>query len=449
MKNNPLNFTNIKLINTKFLVLFSSLLVLISGLPLIAEAAGASLYLSPASGTFFVGSTFDVSIFINTGGNNVNAVKVDLKFDPKKLQIASPTAGRSFIAVWISQPTFSNIEGTATFQGGVPSPGINTSSGLVSTITFRAIYPGEAVVSILDSSQVLLDDGKGTDILSSVGRGVYTIIMPPPEGPKVFSPTHPDQNKWYNNNSPTLSWEKEEGVTDFSYSIDESFSGVPDNISEGDHTSVSFTDLKDGIWYFHIKAKKGNVWGGITHYILLVDTTPPAAFTLAFEPTLRSPVMTSREPTVSFITTDGLSGLSHYELKVIDLTEAPQKKETQFFIEVTSPYKLPLLDTGEYEVMVRAFDQALNWQDSSKKIEVIPINKIFYITKRGINIWIFFFPWWQVLLILAVLVILILIFVFLWRRKRKFLDEMKRNLSNIKEKAEKNGQDFQRKIYAP
>ena len=104
-----------------------------------AKADNASLYLSPQSGTVFIGSTFDVSVFLNTNNNNVNAVKVDLKFDPTKLQVANPVAGKSFIAVWIAQPTFSNQEGTLTFQGGVPSPGINTSSGLVSTITFRAI----------------------------------------------------------------------------------------------------------------------------------------------------------------------------------------------------------------------------------------------------------------------------------------------------------------------
>lgn len=447
MKNNPLKFTYVQPINTKLLLAVFSLLLLLSGLPSIAEGARASLYLSPQTGTFFVGSTFDVSIIVNTGENNVNAVKVDLKFDQRKLQIASPTAGKSFIAVWISQPTFSNTGGTATFQGGVPSPGINTSSGLVSTITFRAINPGEAVVSILDSSQVLLDDGKGTDILSSIGRGIYTIAIPPPEGPKVFSPTHPDQNKWYNNNSPTLSWEKEEGVTDFSYSIDDSFYGVPDNISEGNHTSVSFADLEDGIWYFHIKAKKGNAWGGITHYILLIDTTPPAVFTLSFEPTLRSPVTISKEPIVSFITTDSLSGISHYELKLIDLTKDPQKKETGFLIEASSPHQLPSLDTGEYEVMVRAFDRALNWQDSSQKVEVIPIEKIFYITKGGINIWTIFLPWHKLILILLPLILVVLI-IILWQYKRhKTLRQRRKALEEIEEKAKKNGQEIKRKLH--
>lgn len=430
----------------KFFFIIIVFLISFSVAP-ITQAAGASLYLSPQTGTVFVGSTFDVSIFVNTGDNDINAVKVDLKFNQRKLQIASPSTGRSFISVWITQPSFSNIEGTASFQGGVPTPGINTSSGLVSTITFRAIGPGEATISILDSSKVLLDDGKGTDILSSIGRGIYKIVIPPPEGPKVFSPTHPDQNKWYNNNSPAFSWEKEAGVTDFSYSIDDSFYGVPDNIPEGDYTSVSYTGLEDGIWYFHIKAKKGNAWGGITHYLLLIDTTPPAVFTLSFEPSLRSPVMTSKEPIVNFITTDGLSGISHYELKLIDLTKAPQEEKTKFFVEVSSPYRLPHLDSGEYEVMVRAFDYALNYQDSSKKIEVIPIEKIFYITKKGINIWTFFIPWKTLILIFLILIILISLIIYFGHKRQKNLRLKRKFLRELEEKAKQNSEEFKKKLY--
>ena len=411
-----------------------------------AEAAGASLYLSPGSGTFFVGSTFDVSIFVNTGGNNVNTVKVDLKFDPRILQIASPTAGKSFISVWISQPTYSNITGTASFQGGIPSPGINTSSGLVSTITFRAIAPGETIVSFLDSSRVLLDDGKGTNTLSSLGRGVYKIVIPPPEGPKVFSPTHPDQNKWYKNNNPSFSWEKEEGVTDFSYTIDYSFYEVPDNIPEGSNTSVSYADLEDGIWYFHIKAKKENTWGGVSHYIVQIDATPPATFTLTFEPLLRFPLMTSKEPIVSFITTDSLSGLDHYELKVIDLTEISEKKEAGFFVEVASPYKLPALSLGEYEIIVRASDKALNFQDSSQKIEVISPERIFYITKRGINIWTIFLSWQKLILILVFLIILILIIIIWWLRNHLLIRKRRLTLKRIEEREKKYGEEVKKRL---
>jgi uncharacterized membrane protein len=443
---NQLKHTNIKRINAKkLLVLISFLLVVISGLPRGAEGVGASLYFSPGNGTFFVGSTFDVSIFVNTGGNNVNAVKVDLKFDPRKIQIASPTAGKSFIEVWISPPVYSNINGTASFQGGVPSPGINTSSGVVSTITFRAIAPGETIVSFLDSSKVLLDDGKGTNVLSSLGRGVYNLVIPAPEGPKVFSSTHPDQNKWYKNNNPTFSWEKEEGITDFSYSLDYDFNGTPDSISEGNNTSVSYTDLEDGIWYFHLKAKKGDIWGGITHYIVQIDTTPPADFNLVFEPTFKNQNVTSNEPIVSFITTDALSGVDHYEIKTINFTEGGEK-ETGFFVEVASPYKLPILNLGEHEVIVRAFDVAKNWRDVSARIEVIPFGKAFYITKKGINIFGFFLPWWQVILILVFIILFFIILVFWsWRRHRRLVKQ-REALSKIEERIKKNGEEIKDKL---
>ena len=436
----------IKKMSKKIFILFSvSLAFLFSVcLAMPAFAGEASLYFSPASGTFYLGSTFDISIFLNTGGNDVNAVKVDLKFDPRKLQIASPTAGKSFISVWISQPTYSNINGTAFFQGGIPSPGINTSAGLVSTITFRAVAPGETSVSFLDSSQVLLDDGRGTDILTSLGRGVYAIVIPPPEGPKVFSSTHSDQNKWYKDNNPTFSWEKEEGITDFSYSIDNDFQGVPDNTPEGDHTSVSYSDLEDGFWYFHVKAKKGDIWGGTSHYLVQIDATSPADFTLVFEPVLRSPNLTSREPILSFITTDALSGLNHYELKVISLNK--EKTETGFFVEIASPYKLPRLELGEYQIVVRAYDLSGNWRDVSQKIEVIEPGKIFYIIKGGIHIFGIFLSWWKVILILLLLIIFILGFILLWRRRQRSVYQRRKLLIGIKKKTKESEEEIKKRL---
>jgi len=413
---------NTKQINTKILlVVFGFVFLLISGLPSIVKAQGASLYLSPNSGTFYVGSTFDISIFVNTGGEDINAVQTDLKFDSKKLQIASPTAGKSFISVWISQPTYSNINGTAFFQGGMPSPGINTSAGLVSTITFRVIAPGETTIYFLDSSRILLDDGEGTDVLTSVGRGVYTLSIPPPEGPKVFSPTHPDQNKWYKNPNPTFSWEKEKGVTDFSYSLDFDSQGVPDNVSEGDFTSISFTDLKDGIWYFHIKAKKAGVWGGTSHYLIQLDSTPPASFTPGVEPSIKTSVS---QPIISSITTDALSGFDHFEVKVIDISSGREDREVAFFIEAVSPYKLPALEPGQYMVVIKAFDKAGNWRNESIKIEIIPEG--IGITGKGVWFFGIFIPWWLIIIILILIFVLVIVFLILWWRKYRQSEKAKK-----------------------
>ena len=402
---------NKKITSTKLLLLFGLTLMVFGALPKTTEAAGASLYLSPASGTFFVGSTFDVSVFANTGGEDVNAVQVDLKFNPTKLQIASPTAGKSFIEVWVSQPSYSNTKGSMSFIGGVPTPGINTSAGLVSTITFRAISQGETTVLFLDSSKVLRNDPEGTDILTSMGRGTYTLLIPPPEGPQLFSLTHPDQNKWYKNNNPTFSWEKEEKVTDFSYSFDQDPLGVPDNVSEGDYTSVSYGDVGDGIWYFHVKARKDEVWGGVSHFSVQIDSSPPAIFTPTVEP---SPKTTEKQPLISFITTDAFSGLDYYTLKYIDMT--PEREEAVgFFTEVSSPYRLSPLEIGEYLVVVRAYDEAGNWREGKIRIEIFP-EGIFF-TQKGIQFREFLIPWWILILVLIILIIIIIFIGFrFWKR---------------------------------
>jgi len=414
----------------KKLLLFSVIFIYFLGTPIFIEAASASLYLSPSRGTFFVGSTFDVSVFVNTGGEDVNAVEVNLKFDPTKLQIASPTAGKSFIEVWVSQPTYSNTKGTMGFIGGVPSPGINTSSGLVSTVTFRAISPGETTVLFLDSSKVLRNDPKGTNILTSMGRGVYTLLIPPPEGPKVFSPTHSDQNKWYKNNNPTFSWEKEEGVTDFSFDFDQDALGVPDNVSEEDYTSISFSDVGDGIWYFHVKAKKAEVWGGASHFSVQIDSTPPAIFTPTVEP---SPKTIERRPLISFITTDAFSGLDYYTLKYIDITPEGKEEAVGFFTEVSSPYRLPALEIGKYLVVIRAYDRAGNWREGTAKIEIFPEG--LFLTKKGIQFREFFIPWW--IIILFLLILLILIYIYFIKRHRDLIEREREELNGIEKKLEK------------
>ncbi len=191
------------ILKLQLLVLVACCLLLIASS---AQGAEASLYLSPSSGSFLVGSTFTVSIFLNTEGNEINVVWADLKFPPEILQITSPTAGTSFISEWILPPNYSNERGIVSFRGGVPG-GIVTSAGLVSSITFRAVASGVAKIEFSKESKVLLADGKGTDILTAIRGGEYKILVPPPEGPKVLSPTHPNPNVSYPDSSPSFSWE--------------------------------------------------------------------------------------------------------------------------------------------------------------------------------------------------------------------------------------------------
>jgi len=355
----------------------------------VVEAGSASLYLSPASGSFLVGSTFSVSVFVNTEGNEINAVWAELKFPPEILQVTSPTAGTSFIAEWIVPPNYSNERGIISFRGGVPG-GITTSAGLISSITFRAVASGMAKVEFREGSKILLHDGKGTDILTTTINGEYHILIPPPEGPVVFSPTHPNPNVWYSASTPSFSWEREEGVTDFSWSFDQNPSGRPDSISEGTKTQVSFSDVSDGIWYFHLRQKKEEVWGKTSHSQVRIDTSPPNEFTPKVETYTR---LIDYQTMVYFETTDNFSGISHYEVSLIDLSAAEPSRS--FFTEEMSPYQVPFRKAGKYNVIIKAVDRAGNTREAEARFRMItPL--ISHIEGRGLQIRGILFPWWLI-----------------------------------------------------
>jgi len=376
---NLLSITNKKIISTKLLVALSLILVVFS-VPLATRAAGASLYLAPSQGSFLVGSTFSISIYVNTKGNEINVVELDLKFPPDILQVTSPTAGESFVSEWLTPPSYSNTGGTVSFKGGIPE-GIVATAGLVSTITFRAKASGQAKVEFLDSSRVLLADGKGTPVFTTNISGVYEILIPPPEGPKITSTTHPDPEIWYSDPDPSFSWGKKEGVTDFSYSFSQNPKETPDIISEGDFAFKSYEGISDGVWYFHLRQKENGVWGKTSHASVRIDTTPPKRF----EP--RAEVYSGF---VYFETQDVHSGIDHYEISAINLTQTPTP--APFFVEASSPYKIPYEETGRYQVIIRAMDRAGNLEEVEIKFQKLSPS-IFLIGGKGIQIKGVFLSW--------------------------------------------------------
>ena len=350
------------------------------------HAASASLYLSPSSGSFLVGSVFTVSVFLNTEGNEINTVQADLKFSSDILQVTSPTIGTSFIAQWLNPPNYSNERGVISFSGGVPG-GIKTSAGLISSITFRAISSGIAKIQIAKDSQVLLNDGRGTDILTNTVDGEYQILIPPPEGPQVFSPTHPSPNVWYPDSSPSFSWDRDGGATDFSWSFYQNMTTRPDGISEGADTQASFSGVKDGTWYFHLRQKKEGVWGKTSTVQVFTDITPPKEFTPKVQTYNR---LVGYQTMVYFETTDDSSGIDHYEVSVIDLSE--KESTRSFFTEEISPYQVPFKKAGKYNVIIKAVDKAGNAREEEAIFRMItPL--ISHIQGKGLEIRGTLFSW--------------------------------------------------------
>ncbi|MBI4128019.1 MAG: hypothetical protein HY459_03015 [Parcubacteria group bacterium] len=388
-------------------ILVSSLFVFFFAWFGVGKARAAVLSLSPGTGTFPVGNTFEVSLYLNTEGDSVNTIEAYVQFPPDKLQLVSPSAGQSIIGIWVSQPKFNNQTGTTELQGGIPG-GITTSSGLVTKFVFRVKSTGSAIVKIQDRSRVLLNDGLGTDVLRQTGSGIFQLTLPPPAGPTVVSETHPEQSRWYPISNVILRWEADTEVEGYSYIVSREPVDIPDDISEGLTNSVVYRDLEDGTNYFHIKALRKSVWGGITHYALNIDTLPPALFPIEILPGART---SRREPIIQFETTDALSGNDHYELKLVPLTQGvraqsvPGAGDQPLFIEVASPYITANLELGSYDVIVRAYDKAGNFQESVKRLAIV--TSIFrFVSERGLEIKsTFIIPWYLFWLFLGLIIV--------------------------------------------
>jgi hypothetical protein len=367
------------------LVIFLSLLLL----PLNHQAkaeGGGSLYFLPATGSFEIGKTFSVRLVAKSDATSFNLVEANLAFSNDTLQVTSLSKSGSIVQLWFTEPTFSNAQGTISASGGVPNPGY-TGAGRIITINFKARAAGDAWVKI-NSGQILANDGQGTDILSSSGRGSFTVYstglpQPKPVTPpaptttvKISSSTHPTPEKWYNTKNVLLSWTWLQGITNYSYIFDHKATTIPDNVGEGMNTSVAYNNVDDGEWYFHLKAKTGTDWMSTIDFKINIDSIAPQITKIDL---LANDQIYNLSPKVNIEATDDRSGIDYYTLKVDDAEPIKQ----------TSPnYDLKdlKLSPGAHQLTVQAFDLAGNIQAQTTDlyIELLPAPVITYYTKQDV-----------------------------------------------------------------
>jgi hypothetical protein len=146
----------------------------------------ATLSLSPASGAFEEGTTFTVGVYVSSADQAMNAASGVLSFPADALQVISLSKSGSIANLWVQEPSYSNLDGTVTFEGVVLNPGFQGASGKMIDVRFRVRRTGSAAVSF-SSGSVLANDGAGTNILSGMSGGSYILkeaaaapVTPPP-----------------------------------------------------------------------------------------------------------------------------------------------------------------------------------------------------------------------------------------------------------------------------
>jgi len=376
--------------NNKKIICFSVGLALLFNVSLVLPtfAGSASLYLSPPSGTYSVGSNFSVKVKVNSGGALINAAEGTLVFNPDEVSVVNISKSDSIFSLWTTEPTFSNSAGNIVFGGGTPNS-FSGNSGKIITITFKTKSPGLVRIDF-SSGAVLAADGKGTNILSNMNGGIYTLkpkaIIPPPEevspeeeesfpptagvplAPKVSSSTHPDSNKWYSNNDPEFSWEVPSDVTAVKLLISHLPRDIPTVLYTPPISEKKLEDLEDGVWYFHVRFKNKYGWGDVLHRKVLIDTQPPEPFEIKVD---NGGDPTNPTPILHFKTEDLLSGVKHYEIKI---GEAEITTITAADIE-DSPYKMPPQTPGKHSIIVKAIDGAGNFTLATKEVVIKPLER--------------------------------------------------------------------------
>lgn len=345
-------------------VLLSVVALLFLGTAFVAHAA--TLNVSPSTGVYTSGSTFTVRVTLNTQGKAVNAAEGQLSFKPSELSVIGVSRASSIFNLWTTEPTYSNSAGTINFGGGSPS-GYTGSNGTIMTVTFRAVGSGTPRVTF-SSGSVLAADGLGTNILTNMSGGSYTInaisnepepeqvFIPQantPERPVVNSTTHPDPEGWYTNTSASFSWNLPSNVTAVRTLLDGDPSSVPSKVYDPPIDSITIEDLDEGVSYFHLQYQNADGWGRILHYRLAIDTTPPGPLTIR-EPNEEERAGLERQALV-FEVEDAGSGIKTYMVSIDGAEPVAFTDE-----EGTGVYVLPQLTPGSHTIVVEALDHAGN-----------------------------------------------------------------------------------------
>lgn len=334
----------------------------------------SELFITPRFANFLVGSTFEAGIYLDTKAQNVNAVTLKVSFDPKKLAVVKPSGGKSIFGIWIDAPTYDNKAGTLSFSGVIPN-GIVSSSGLVGTITFKALAIGTTSLKILPSSSVLSNDGLGTETDLFVNTATYTINEVPPDGVVISSITHPSEDHWYNNSNPVLQWEVAPGALGFSVALDSNPHTVPKTEITNTTPFASFKNVADGVWYTHVRSNINSIWENTSHFGLKIDNTPPEAFIPQASVLDATSIKGQKKYVVLFSTTDALSGVDHYEVGVVGKNS--KVGSLPIFIQTESPYVISVDQNDAIQIIVRAFDQAGNLREAYVNLKPSILNIIY------------------------------------------------------------------------
>lgn len=311
-----------------------------------------------------------ITIKIDTGGEAINAVQIIVNYDPSMGRIENVLTNSSFCSPeFFLEKEIDNNKGEARIVCGLPNPGFIGEKGVVAELLIQPLKAGELVLRFGEETQVLANDGLGTNVLRMVTNANYRVTsfeskvaasdkVSLPEV-IIFSSTHPNSERWYNKKEITFSWPSQEGYS-YIYLLDQTpdTTLTQENGKITNDKSVVLRVETDGAYYFHIAAKKEDKIGPISHFKIKIDKTPPLQLTIKSSATK---IKVGEVVRFEFSSKDEVSGL-----------------QSGYYVKVDNGIRLPSLpqlyvafsEKGKHTLSVRVFDNANNFSDADVEINV-------------------------------------------------------------------------------
>lgn len=322
-----------------------------------SSAQAATLYLSPSAGSYTVGQSFPLSVYVLSPEQAMNAVSGIVFFPQEKLEVVSLSKTGSIMNLWVLEPSFSNSTGLINFEGIVLNPGFTGEAGKIITINLKVKGAGIAPV-IFSSGSVLANDGLGTNILKGLGNASFKLNLAEvvektgvPLAAKITSPTHPDPEKWYSDSNPKFTWLISPEIIASRVLYDKYPASSPTILYTPAISEKELKNVKDGIWYLHVQLRNANGWGAISHFRSQIDTEKPNFFEIK---EVKREDLTELRVKFIFEASDALSGIDYYEVRIDDRDLLVWRDDGSHI------YETPTLIFGKHLLITKAVDKAGN-----------------------------------------------------------------------------------------
>lgn len=140
----------------------------------VADVFSTEIFLNAESKEIKRVDEFKVDFFLNTENEDINAMEGKIIFSTYLLELKEIRDGNSIINFWIERPE-NNLSGKINFSGIIPG-GYSGKKGLIFSVIFQAKNKGKDIIKI-NNFKALLNDGKGTEIASTISNLDFLIFQ--------------------------------------------------------------------------------------------------------------------------------------------------------------------------------------------------------------------------------------------------------------------------------